>query len=727
MSVTLAVPITTILTGEVRRLLVLARVRAMHGDMSGASAQLSAMAVLDTPQGVAAGSLLAELLHLDCQDVEAAEAFDRLVLPKRSLLSAESQFVLDDNRSVLRLAKMEPVVPSTFYHAVDRRRVAGFESLDSQEALKAETALSRGNPAEALPILWRGLTGAYRWGDWSAVRRASSRLGRLYLPLGSIDKSWHYILLAEAEEHLEQFAEVLGRQRNVLAVRAVIDRSLRFANLRRHFALAAQLFAKIAAIIPDDRVHDVVEWLLARASENRDERVGPQPTRLAWEALSQLGWRVSMETAIRCIQVAITHPVWIASHPGEGHVPARRKDLVEAVNALATHLPSRNLSELAEAVLPLALDKRDNNDYALVVNLLCCIASRGVNEVNSRMAAALYPANVGINRILAQVVDQFGVAGLLPSQAESLCDRVVRELQLSIQCVTPDKVLQPMPEMIMIRTSRNATGELAVMLHGIQGLEVVVRERLNISPESIGQLVEQLILLISHRDNLLTNRVNLLTALTGLADHVTRDTQVKTVAALAPLATGSVLESAEYPTAAAGANPLSSWQVHMGTPEDVQANALVAFATFAAGDLASSRRAKRVINEAMTHPSPTVRCGAYSAAARLPSLSGEGLLPLVVGLRDPDPVAARAAFAAFARQPKWSLKRMLMKQFLHATRLAEQSPDAGLRRNAAVALRARRESITWDGMAVEADQLLDAFGADIDAEVRNAVRRDQTG
>ncbi len=726
MSETVASPISTTLTGEARRLLVHARIRAMRGDIAGASVELAAIAAHGTLEGAAAGSLLAELLYLNCQDDEAVLVFDRLVVPKRPILSADAQFVLDENHSVLRLARMETTAAKTFYHAVDRRRLAGFESLDPHEALDAEWAMAHNKPAEALPILWRGLTSAYRWGDWRAVRRASNRMLRLYLSLGHVDQSWHYILMAGTDEHLKQLAEALARHQNIDAVRAVIDRSLHFANLRHHFALSAKLFAKIAAIIPDDRVLEVVEWLLVRAGEHHSKRIGPQPTELAWKALTQLGWRVSPELASKCVRVAVSHPIWTSPLPGPQRFIFGRKEIVEAVNAFAPRLPIGSLPKLAADTLPLALDRMENTDYSAVVNLLCCIADRGGVDVKSQLAASLYQDGGVMNVIMAQVANYFGVAGMSPEKTEELFNRVVNELKLVIQKVSPDQVSKPMPETVMVRTSRNASGELAVTLHGTYGLQALVRERLNLSPESIVRLVRQLIYLISHRDNLLANRMNLLMILADFADRVTGKIRAEMVAALAPLATGPILESTELPTAAEGANPLSSSQFHMGNPEEVQAYALVALATFSAGDSASSRRAKEAIEEAMMHSSPTVRRGAYAAAGRLPRLSGEGLLRMVVGLRDPDPVAAREAFAAFARQRKWTLSYPQLKQFLLAIRLAKQSPDAGLRRIAAEALKVKRDSIKHDELAAQADQLLVAFGEDIDAEVRHAARHTES-
>ncbi len=79
----------------------------------------------------------------------------------------------------------------------------------------------------------------------------------------------------------------------------------------------------------------------------------------------------------------------------------------------------------------------------------------------------------------------------------------------------------------------------------------------------------------------------------------------------------------------------------MSSPEDVQAHALTALAAVAAASSSPSlaRLVAEVVTDAVAHPSPAVRRGAYAAAGRLPNRTAEQLVPLVVSLRNPDPAA----------------------------------------------------------------------------------------
>jgi hypothetical protein len=92
-----------------------------------------------------------------------------------------------------------------------------------------------------------------------------------------------------------------------------------------------------------------------------------------------------------------------------------------------------------------------------------------------------------------------------------------------------------------------------------------------------------------------------------------------------------------------------------------------------------------------------------------------------MGLRDPDPSAAVAAFAAFADRKEWSLSRPMWKLFLLATRLASQSPDSNLRRHAALALRSRFAHAPTESTRSEARAILSAFATDVAYSVREVA------
>ena len=161
----------------------------------------------------------------------------------------------------------------------------------------------------------------------------------------------------------------------------------------------------------------------------------------------------------------------------------------------------------------------------------------------------------------------------------------------------------------------------------------------------------------------------------------------------------------------------------MGTPHQVQAMAMIAAATFCGSDPNRARLIDEALVEGFVNPNVTVRQGAYAAARRLPELSSEQLLPVLMGLRDSDPAAAKAAFAAFADRKEWPLTRPMWKLFLLASRLASQSPDASLRRQAAFTLRERLTGVPTEATRSEAREILNGFAADVAYSVRQAARQ----
>jgi hypothetical protein len=193
------------------------------------------------------------------------------------------------------------------------------------------------------------------------------------------------------------------------------------------------------------------------------------------------------------------------------------------------------------------------------------------------------------------------------------------------------------------------------------------------------------------------------------------------IAQIGPLAKGEIPESDEYPKAAELANAARRTRFAGGTAVDVRARALVALAAYASGDGRREKEAGDVISEALVDPDSSIRRWAYAAARRLPSLSGDGVLEVLTGLRDPDPQACVSAFAAVAERTEWEFTRPMWRLFLLATRLAGQSPDGTLRRHAAHALRVRLTTVPKGSLRREAEALLEMFATDIAFSVREAA------
>jgi hypothetical protein len=710
---------------EIRKVLVAERLRAMRGRLREVLPRLQGL-VENTPREktadtVALGLLWSELLHLDGGEDDALLIFRTVVESRQDALPTAGQLVVSDNLSMLQMASMSGEGVATFYRLVDRRRAAQFEWSDSLDLLEAQGAIEKENYNEALPPLWRNLLRAHTLGSWRESRWAAERYGKLCLKVGALEEACHYLIVAEAEKEVKSLAVMIACRRDVDLIRAVLRRLMVYANLRRHFIVACKLLAEIPDLVPDDELPAIAEWLLPRCQE-LPIRNGGGAMRAAWEALRELGSRLPTELSKRMIEVAVSHPVWQAPPPGENRVQPNRKDMVEAVTFLAHSAPAEYLPQIVDGTIPLATVRRQDYDYAAVVNLLCNLAELGGPALKSKIATALYTAGNPVNRILAQLTGFFGVEALTPQQWEAFAERVIEETRLTVQRLKPGETPKPVPETLMTMHQTTTQGQIQVSVHGGVGLEALAREKRKLSDGTVARLIRVLVEMATDRDNLLTNRELLLSQLCEYADRADERLRDEVVRAIEPLARGEVLESSEYPSSAAGMNPLASARMRMGTPEEVQAMALVAVATFSGSEANRIRRISETLAEGFVHPNVKVRSGANAAARRLPALSTEHVLPILMGLRDPDPSAAASAFAAFAERKEWTLTRPMWKLFLLAVRLTGQSPDVKLRRYAAYALRELLGNAPTVGIRDDAQSILDSFGMDIAHSVREAAK-----
>ncbi len=707
-----------------RKVLVSERLAAMRGGLGQVCPRLKALIAATPPEKhsdlVALGLLWSELLHLDGQNGESLTVFKEVMKPRQPSLSIPVQLVVTDNLSVLQMEDSPGEGISTFYHLVDRRRVAQFKASESDSLLAAQSAIEKDKFTEALPLLWQNLLRAYGLGSWRASRWAAERLAKLYLQAGELELACHYLIMAEADKEVEQVAAVILRRGDPDLIRAILRRLMNFANLRRHFVVACKVLAMIPDLIPNGDIEALAEWLLPRCRELPPFN-GGGVMRAAWKAVRELGHRLSQATSRNLIEAAVTHPEWQAPLPGGNRFLPNREVMVKAVTFLVHSASTEYLPEVVEAALPLATERIQDHDYGDVVNLLCNLSELGGAPLQTRIKTALYVPGKPVNRVLAQVAGFFGVEALNPVQWEAFANKVIDETRLTVQRLKPGETPKPVAETLMTMTQMAPTGQLQVTIQGGVGLEALTRGKQHLSDATIEQIIRVLIEMATNRDNLLSNRELLLSQVCEFADRTQPSLRDEVVRTLEPLVRGQVPESTDYPNSEAGRHPLASYRMSMGTPQEVQAMALIAAATFCGSDTTRSRLIGEALFEGFVNPNVTVRKGAYAAARRLPTLSSEQLLPILMGLRDSDPAAARAAFAAFADRKEWSLTRPMWKLFLLASRLAGQSPDVNLRRHAAVALRERFPDAPTESTRSEAKEILDAFAADVAYSVREAA------
>lgn len=703
-------------TPKVRKLLVRARAGAMRGRLETAVADLDCgvSAAASPLDAVALSQLKAELYHLNREDTVALTVLREDVLPKKLLLPQSVQFVVEGNLATLEMSVASTGGVSAFYHLVDARRKADYEWFDYHNLAEAWDALDRERLPDAVRPLWRDLARSYRQGYWQASRWAERRFAKLCLTLGELEKAAYYATLGTADEQIPSLAEALAARRDMALVRTVVRKTLETANLRRHFVSAAKLLAAISDVIPDDQVEDVVRWLLRRCRESDELWIGDRVVPAAWNALESLGGRTPPLLASEGVRIAVTHPLWATPH-SQGQAIVDRGAIVEAVTHLCHQVPVETLGGLATEALPLAHERAQNLDYPKVVNLLANIAERAGGDTMRLIADALYPPGQQPNRVLGQLDRFFGKEALSVDALALLASTVAGEIRLQVQRVEPGEQPVRLPETLAVWGRTDGTGPIVTIGQGL-GLAVLERHRERLEPHVLEGVVSAIIEAIRDPDNVPRNRQSLLAQLIDFADRVTEPMR------------GDVFTGALSVTEMSGSGlpPRPSAQsvqtAFNGDPDDVRMTALVCAAAYAVGDAERVRRLGEVIEDMSAHPNPKLRRGAFAAARRLPDLPADAFPPLLMGLRDPDPGTAIAAFAAFTERTEWRLTRPQWKLFLLAVRTTADLPHTNLRRHAAAAV-SRLSGSVPSGLRRQASELMERFCSDPSAAVRFEVQR----
>jgi hypothetical protein len=708
---------------EVRQLLIRSRCLAMRRELPRALADLDALTATETRKGrglerLFAAMLHAELLHLNDQDEECVKLFDAAIMPGLAGLPKEVVIIAGYNRQEALMALFRPT--EDFYSLVAQARAMGFELTDADTLLSAEIYAAKGDHFKALPGFWQEVVRTFRQGCWKASRWATTRLARECLQVGFPHEAVWYAVLALEEDLAGQAAEALLDRRDAGAIRQALDRLMANANLHRHFSIACEVIARLADGIPDDLVEPIAAWLLQRCALPASPRLAQGALPMAWTALAALGARLSTAQAQETVGTAVNHPMWLAPVSGPQSVVLEREVIVEALTPLVHTLPVADLGPLAEHVLPLATDRGGNHDYAKVINLLCAIVVRADEQVKKQVGDRLFiPGQVPF--LLGQVAQLFGKDFLPPDRLESAVEQVRSMILLQVQRLLPGVEPQPCPW--AHGAFHSADGSIVVSIASTVELEAIARHRQALKAESLDALIRTVLTMIGERENFLSNRVRLISALATFSGRLRGELFEEVIAALAPLARGEIEEPTITPPAAAAEDPLNPFKLRHGRPADVRGAALITLAKIEAQTNGVPQALlEPLLDQALSDLDPEVRRAAFAAARALPRLSEEAMMAVLQGLRDADPNSAAMAFDVLATKSEIQLTRPQWRLFLYAGKMASQSSAPLLRAAAAKALARLLPSAPSEGLQDKAEELQTTFRSDVSATVRRVAR-----
>jgi len=709
-------------SGRVRKLLVHERARAMAGSLDDALAKLAESSRYANPvcERVAIGLLRAELLDSDLQFEEAEKVFRGEVEPFARELPDAHRFVIE--RNGVDFANRLRKGPKDFYHLVDRERSAGVEWLDYRDLFQAKQQAAAGKHYEAVPLLWQQLRRAYMSGCWFAQHIASSLFATESGALGEWDTATHHLILSRDEDLIRMVAHGVSACGRPELTRQVIDRILTTANLKRHFIIGSRLLTELADSVPDADIPRMADWLFSRASRDRRDSFEPSVVSDAWKAIAAIGERLDSGRAEQWLAMTYAHPIWTTRLNDPSRVIPERDEIVAAVLPIASVVrnSAEQIDRLVEELLPLLADSSHSSGYAQVLNLLRNTAAWGGEATRAKLADALYPAGKTVNYQLASAARYFGKQDLFtPERLGQTAVRVAEQIRLQVQRLKPGETPITLDESLM--QYGHESGGMLVTVANLSGLANLVEHRQSLSDEFLTLLVRAAIELAVERENPCSNRTALLDLIRHLADRVGTELRREIVDAIEPLANGPILETESGSTSAAANNPLNPFKFHMGSPDDVQAMAIVAFAAFAYPDETFHTRLWPILTDRCYDGLAAIRRGAYSAARLCSKLDAGSLAGVFAGLRDPDAAAAVSAFAAVTDHPEWKLEKSQWPALLAAARFAGRSPNAKLRRHSALALCSRKSTVPRN-YRTELFSLIDTFTNDPAFSVRCACQ-----
>lgn len=713
------------LSAQTRKLLVGERIRAMQWGGESAIQKLDkfrlSRPVEEAMDCFSVLMLKAEILRLEERYEESANCLSDAITLSGEKLSFE-----------LRIAATENLVDVQFQYApvdgfhshnwlIDERRRKSFSTSDAESLFAAQESIESGRLAEAQKLLRQSLSDAYLVCSWHSMRKVSSRLVRMFLSAGDYVSATHYLITGETSEAITDLAVGIARRRDKDLISTIVNRIVTFGNLQKHVLICCTLLEAISSSISDHDVHKIALWLVSRCRQPY-ARNGGGVMKAAWKLVKVIGWRLPEDVCKTLVQVAFEHPEWKAPIPGGNQILIGREVLLESILPLATRYPQSDISNLVQPVLEVAVDRIQNHDYRHAINLICAVAERGSKQEREKIRKRLFPTGVKINSILAQVATLFEVEPLSADLWKTLATAVAADLRLSTQRLVRDASPKSVGETFMTMTYPMAEGTIVVTAHGLTRLHALARNAATAAKEDLEMVILSVVEAIQNEDNLFTNRSSLLDVLSSFVDAMTVDFRNHVIEQILSLARGEISVSAVISSADSSGDPFSSFRANFGSKRQVQAYAIRTTASLSRYGASSIVACEEILIEECVSPDSELRRSAYAAARYLPHLSGERLLPIIMGLRDSDANAAVAAFASIRQCRSWSLTRPMWKMFLLATALAGQSIDPTLRQAAAACLQSRYLEAPTAPIRSEAVRLLNLFKEDIDAGVRAACK-----
>lgn len=532
----------------------------------------------DDPSSRLAKSILAaELLHLDFQDRKAQEIYDRDVQPFLYDLSPEKASLLLDNGTVLAHAQLL-TGSNNFYHLVDQRRILGIQLSDEKSAARLHIAHKSGKQRDALVASWQQLLRAYNSMCWRRIQHAEQDLAHECLTLNWPHESMYHTVCACNTSIIDNIVKCLISTNSSEVIRKTIGRVLDVSALKRHAVVVAELLIRIADVIPEHCMNEVVNWLKDRAAFVPKTMPASALLKSVWNAVAAVANRLSAEDALAFAQIAILHSSFL-------NPTIDRRYIIDAINKCVGRIFPSEIPRLTAATLPLILNTKFDHDYVNAINLLCHLAERGDENVRESVRERLYPPGEPISdTVLIQVAQHFG-ANIKTQEALNRGAIVAaKHLRLQVQHLGPGEEPAQIGGFGTVFNTINGNRCVAHLSGAQHELDALVAHAAEISEQSITELGSAIIEMFANSENLVSNRIALIASFRKLLRYISPDLMRIAVKELLPLSYGTIAESRLSMSFAEASNPLNPFKAATGNPQDLQGISLLALADIANAD-----------------------------------------------------------------------------------------------------------------------------------------------
>jgi hypothetical protein len=656
----------------------------------------------------------AEVLHLDCQDEAALRVISAEVLPLLTTLPEDVALVARENEAEVKRNLWHLGMSDETLSLRDEARVGNLEITDFRAHVFATSSAVRGEHYDAISALWGETIRTYRLDAWLPHRWARSALAEELLRVGRPVEAVAHAVVGLDPKLAKSSGENVLRSRAPDRIRRVLSVLTATANLQRLFACACEVILALSDGVPDDYVGRLLSWVLPSATRSPDTPAEVRTVLQAWRCIEAFARRLDNVDAVRVVEAAIRHSCW-------GAGSEIRRVQLRVVRECVEALDHEGREKLVETTLAVVTRSRHDLDYVEAVNLAVRLADLGGEELKKRIGDRLFAGTSG-NAILAQVATRLGRT-LISERFQEVARGVAADIRREVERLDVSQEPERLGGELMLTTVHGPGEPTKLVVHVMshQGLRAILVNKESLDTESVTELVDAMLGMISERENFFSNRAVLIDALASLSERLTSDQKRRVREALQPLAEGNIAEPSRATPPGAG-DPLSRFRYNLGSRSEVQGLALSCLVRLAAGERVDEKGdLVRILGAALSDENDEVRAYALLAARDAGSTSPGVVSGLLVGTRDPSARAASTAFAAIAANEHLSLTERDWALVLQSAEFARQSDEVERRRAGSFCVARILKRIPRGPLAERAEKLHRLFAEDVCYSVRQAA------